>query len=367
MEAHITGGVAAGRGSWTAPTRPPLSVGIVLAEHFTLSAFSLFLDPLRLAADEGDRSRPIRCRWAIMGSRPDPVRASCGVAVAPTSGFVDPRELDYVVVVGGILHAGRQVDAPTIAYLKRVAAAGTTLVGLCTGSFILCRAGLMDGRRCCVSWFHYQDFATEFPDREAVADRLFVVDADRITCAGGAGVADLANHLVERHVGRAAAQKSREVLLFDRAREGSAAQPHPAIADGAADPRVRRALLLMEQHLSDPLPIAMIATRLGISVRQLERSFHAVLGQRPAVLYRRLRLRYARWLLDNTDRSVTDIALDAGFADCAHFSRQFKELHGFPPSDNRAATRQARAAGPMPPVAAEPALDAQLAAQRVFD
>lgn len=366
MEAQRIGGMVAGRGSWTA-ARPRLSVGIVLAEHFTLSAFSLFLDPLRLAADEGDRSRPIRCRWAIMGSRPDPVRASCGVAVALTSSFVDPRELDYVVVVGGVLHAGRQVDAPTIAYLKRAADAGATLVGLCTGSFILCRAGLMDGRRCCVSWFHYQDFVAEFPDREAVADRLFVVDGDRITCAGGAGVADLANYLVERHLGRAAAQKSREVLLFDRAREGSAAQPHPAIAESAADPRVRRALLLMEQHLSDPLPISTIATRLGISVRQLERGFHAVLGLRPAEQYRRLRLRYARWLLDNTDRSVTDIALHAGFADCAHFSRQFKELHGFSPTGNRAATRQTRAAGPLSPGGADPGRVTQLAAQRVFD
>jgi transcriptional regulator GlxA family with amidase domain len=54
-------------------------------------------------------------------------------------------------------------------------------------------------------------------------------------------------------------------------------------------------------------------------------------------------LRYARWLLDNTSRQVTDIALDAGFADCAHFSRQFKAAHGFAPSEQRGSTRQAGA------------------------
>lgn len=315
------------------PARAPLSVGILLADNFTLSAFSLFIDHLRLAADEGDRSRPIQARWSIMGNRPEPARASCGITVGRTSGLVDPRELDYVVAVGGLLHTGPQVDGETGAYLRAAAEAGVTLVGLCTGSFILCRAGLMRGRRCCVSWYHYQDFVDEFPDHPSpIADRLFLVDGNRITCAGGGGTADLATHLVERHLGRAVAQKARQVMMFDRARAGYEAQPHPPVADAVADTRIRRALLLMEQNIADPLPIAAIAARLGLSTRQMERLFRTALGQRPTALYRTVRLRYARWLLDTTDRSVTDIALASGFTDCAHFSRQFKERYGVSPS-----------------------------------
>ncbi len=120
-----------------------------------------------------------------------------------------------------------------------------------------------------------------------------------------------------------------------RARAGSDAQPHPPVAEGIVDERIRRAMLLMEQHLTDPLPIAEIAIRLRLSTRQLERLFQSVAGMRPAEFYRSLRLRYARWLLDNTNRQVTDIALDAGFSDCAHFSRQFKAVHGFAPSKTR--------------------------------
>src|SRR5215469_17612720 len=85
--------------------RPPLRVGIVLAHHFTLSAFAVFIDHLRLAADEGDRSRPLHVQWSIMSSRPEPVPASCGVMLSPTSGLLPPESLDYVVVVGGVLHA----------------------------------------------------------------------------------------------------------------------------------------------------------------------------------------------------------------------------------------------------------------------
>lgn len=341
--------------------RKPLSVGFVLANHFTLSAFSLFVDHLRLASDEGDGSRQILCRWAVMTRGNLPVRSSCGMVVHGTGDLSEPRKFDYLVVVGGLLHAGPQIDDATVVYLKSAARSGVPLVGLCTGSFILARLGLMQGRACCVSWYHHHDFMAEFPDHELVADRLFVADNDRITCAGGGGTADLATFLIERHLGRAVAQKSRHVLMLDRARAGSDAQPHPPVGAAVVDERIRRAMLLMEQNLNDPLSIAEIAKRLHLSARQLERLFQTACGKRPAEFYRALRLRYADWLLKNTDRGVTDIALDAGFADCAHFSRQFKAAHGFAPSAHRG-----RARTDAPDNAALPAGHQRLAAFRVF-
>jgi len=316
-------------------TRAPLRVGIILAEHFTLSAFAVFTDHLRLAADEGDRSRPLHVQWSIMASRQVSVPASCGVLIEPTSGFIPPEQLDYVVVVGGILHAGPQVDEATVRYLREANASNIPLIGICTGSFILCRAGLMKGRRSCVSWYHYQDFLEAFPGQTVIADRLFLADGPRITCAGGAGTAALATHLIEQHLGRAVAQKASQVLLFDRERSGSDAQPHPPLSETVREPRVRRALLLMEQNLTRPVAIAAIADELGVSVRQLERVCREHVGMGPASLYRQLRMRYAHWLVENTDRSVTEIAIEAGFADCAHFSRQFKDAYGLSPSTRR--------------------------------
>ena len=319
---------------------PSLRVGIILAEHFTLSAFAVFVDHLRLAADEGDRSRPMRVQWSIMSARHEPISASCGVALQPTSALLSPDALDYVVVVGGILHAGPQVDEFTLRYLREAGASRTPLIGICTGSFVLCRAGLMKGRRSCVSWYHYQDFREAFPDHEVVADRLFLADGPRITCAGGAGAAALASHLIERHLGRATAYKASQVLLFDGPRQGTDAQPHPPMSESVNEPRVRRALLLMEQNLTRPIAVAAIAEELGVSVRQLERLCREHLGLGPASLYRQLRMRYANWLIENTDRSVTEIAIEAGFADCAHFSRQFKDVYGFSPSRHRVQPHQ---------------------------
>ena len=312
-----------------------LSVGFILTNNFTLTALSTFIDGLRLAADDGDGSRQIRCRWTIMGARPHPVRASCGVEIARWEPLTDPRRFDYIVIVGGLLHTGPQFDDETLAYLRAAASYGVTLIGVCTGSFVLSRIGLMKGRRCCVSWYHYRDFVEEFPDLEPVADQLYVVDRNRITCSGGAGVADLAAYLIERHLGRACAQKTMHIMLIDKARPASQSQPQPPSSNTVANDRVRRALLLMEQHLSDPLTVEEIARRLSISTRQFERLFRLSTGMSPTGFYRNLRLRYGLWLLHNTERSITMIALETGFADCAHFSRQFRDLYGVSPSATR--------------------------------
>src|SRR6202050_5464947 len=237
-------------------TRPPLRVGVILAHHFTLSAFAVFVDHLRLAADEGDRSRPLHVQWYILARRPAPVPDRCGVTLQPTTGLLPLEALDYLVVIGGILHAGPQVDEATMRYLREAGATTMPMIGICTGSFVLCRAGLMKGRRSCVSWYHYQDFLAAFPEKTVGRDRLFLADGPRITCAGGAGAAALGTHLMEQHVGRAAAHKASQVLLFARPRSGNESQPHPPLSASVAEPRVRRALLLLEQNLARPIHVA---------------------------------------------------------------------------------------------------------------
>ncbi len=312
----------------------PVRFGFVLARDFTLSAFSLFLDHVRLAADEGDRSRQLGARWSIFTSNGREERSSCGVYVAPTARFTDPGEFDYLVVVGGLLDGSEPLGPAACDYLKEAAARGVTLIGLCTGTFILCRLGLMRNRRCCVSWYHHADFLVEFPDYTVVADRVFVDDGDRITCAGGTGTADLAHSLITRHLGASVAQKAGQVLMLDQLRGSNDSQPHPPLGiEGSG--KVARALLLMEQNIAEPLSIEQIADRVHLSRRQLERAFQKMLGKTPAVAYRDIRLRFAHWLTTQTSRSLTRIAQDAGFADTAHFSRTFRARYGVSPSAAR--------------------------------
>ena len=316
----------------SAPT--PLRVGFILANNFTLTAFANFVDILRLAADEGDKSRPIRCQWQIMSHSDEAIRASCGAYLRATSGLVDPANLDYIVVVGGLLHNGPQLHAKSEEYLRGAARTNTKLVGVCTGRFILCRLGLLEGRKCCISWYHYRDFLEEFGDLVPIADQLYIVDGDRITCSGGTGVSYLAAALVERHLGPAIAQKALHILQIDRARPGSAAQPAPPMALSGDNDRVSRALLIMEQNLARPISVAEIAAHVHTSARQLERLFKEKVGCAPHSAYLRLRLKHAKWML-NSDLSLAAIAADTGFADGAHLSKTFKLVYGINPSEQR--------------------------------
>lgn len=324
---------------------PRLKVGVVMLRDFTLLPFAGFIDVLRLATDDGDLSRQRACRWTVMSSQGQVVRASCGTEVHVDAAFRDPRDFDYLVVVGGLLHEAPQADAATDRYLLRAADAGVPLIGLCTAVFTLIRLGLMAGRQCCVSWYHYWDLRKTFPDITPIADHLFVVDGPRITCAGGTGAVDLAAWLVARHLGRAVADKALHILLAEGARPADAPQPHVVIDRQARDPRLEDAVNFIEQNLAQPPRIEDVAERVGLSRRQLERLFREEFGMSPWKYALGRRLRQGHLLLTRTGHSITDIAHECGFADASHFSRHVRTTFGAPPQTVRDAALAAAASG----------------------
>lgn len=338
----------------TASARIParkLNVGFVLVQRFTLVAFAAFVDALRLAADDGDRSRQNDCTWTLVGRPGQAIRASCGFGLTPTEPYGDPERYDYIVVVGGLLHGGQQVPDEAISFLRRAAAARKPLIGLCTGSFVLARAGLLKGYRACVSWFHQAEFARDFPEIDMVSDQMFVIDRDRMTCAGGTSVIHLAAYLVEHHLGRARANKSLRIMIEDTPLPAQTPQP-PAMCDiEVPDPLVKRAVLLIEQTLDTPKSVDWLADRVAVGVRQLERRFRSAVGLSPRDFALRLRLTHARWLVEHTARPMTAIALECGFTDASHFTRRFHRMHGTAPTALRLSSRQGSEPGDEPEIA----------------
>lgn len=311
-----------------------ITFGIVLLPNFTLTAFSGFIDLLRLASDEGDMSRPVRCSWKIVSESMAPIRASCGIQVLPFATFDEAGSFDYVVVVGGLLHSGPPASEATIRYIRAAAQGTATLVGICTGVFALMRADIMEGYRTCVSWFHYWDFLERFPNasqENLIADRLFVIDRRRITCSGGRASIDVAAAILLRHFEASIVQKALRILQVDGAQKGSAPQPHPLSIKPTANPKVRRAILLMEQHVEKPYSLADLARKMDMSVRQLERLFTTEVGLSPASFWRQMRIDVAAWLLTSSDRTVADIATSCGFSDASHLGREFRKSFGASP------------------------------------
>jgi transcriptional regulator GlxA family with amidase domain len=318
-------------------TSPRLRIGFVLARSFTLSAFGMFVDTLRLASDELDRSGRVLADWQVLGSTGHLITSSCGVQVAPTSHFVDPGGFNYIIVVGGLLNSDSPVDNETIAYLRRAAARKVPLIGVCTGTFILAEAGLMRHHQTCVSWLHYQTFRDRFPDHEARADRIFNLDRTRGSCAGGSSAADMAAFIVRRHISKEAERNALEVLQIDKARSALDIQPRRPLSIECDDPRLKAVLIIMERHMEHTISISKLAASVGVSRRQLERLFMEKTNSSPASVYKRVRLERAKHLLMQTKAPLIEIAMEVGFGNASHFAQVFRRTFGQSPTKLRSA------------------------------
>ncbi|WP_246658474.1 GlxA family transcriptional regulator [Mesorhizobium sp. GR13] len=318
----------------------------MLAREFTLSPLSLFIDTLRLAGDDGDRSRRVAFDWQIVGERGLPLRSSCGIEILPTCDVGNPESYDHIVVVGGLLKATHELSREKEEFLLAAARLKKPLVGLCTASFALARYGLLDNHSACVSWFHIRDFRASFPNVDARADSLYLIDRSRATCAGGTGAADLAGQLVKKYLNDVSAQKAANVLMLDRIRSVRDPQPISDMFPGATSSLVKRALLLMESNLHESLSIAEIASQLQISNRQLERRFALELGMGPADAYGAVRINFARKLLADESLQIAEVAFRSGFISASHFSRVFRQHTGVSPSELRTRMRPDRDANP---------------------
>lgn len=319
---------------------PTLSVGFVLADRFTLTAFASFVDVLRLAADTGDKSRPIRCKWTVLSRDMQPIRASCGIQVHPDARLGNPSDFDYIVVVGGLVEQIETIGPDYTAFLKAAAARGVPLIGLCTGSFILHDAGLMDGYKCCVSWFHRADFLERFAGLEPVSDQIFVVDRDRLTCSGGSSAAHLAGYLVESAIGRRAAVKSLRILIVDGFHSDGKAQPGVPMELKCSDNTVQRALVIMEQEIESTLLIGDVAQRLSVSRRTLEERFRKAIGMSPLQAMSHLKMHRAKQLLQDRTLRISEVAVATGFCDTSHFTRTFSKFEKCTPSAYRLMANQ---------------------------
>ncbi len=313
-----------------------LRTGVVVTHNFTLLALANFVEAMRLATDVGDRSQPHYCEWHLMSVDGNPVRSSCGIEVTPWSKLQPGVVFDYLVVIGGLLDDSAEYDDVLIAYLRDSAKVGVPLVGLCTGSFILADAGLMDGLRCCVHGYHVEEFSTRFPKVNPDTSRIFLEDENIITCAGGIASFDLAAYLIERHCGRERALKIQHHAVIDRFRNGQHDQlPISDPYFDVSDRFVRNSLFIMEQNIHRSIPIDRIATMVGCSRRHLNRVFKSTMGSSPSNYFSAMRLNHASWLLANSNHSITEIATECGFSDGAHLARRFKAKFGKLPSEAR--------------------------------
>ncbi len=312
---------------------PDIKVSFILSPKFTLLPFAGFIDCLRHAADEADHSRQIYCQWQVVAPEVESIHASCGVKVTPTNTIRKTGDSDYLVICGGRLPWCLDVPDETLQFICDSYHRGTTIIGLCTGSFIIAKAGLLSGKRCALHSMHRTQFEKLFPDTHPTTDRNYLSDQGIITCNGGTSTIDLACEIIETHSGKARALKALNGLVVD-SRRTAHHMPHRPYAHltTCGNWRVEQATAMMEQNFSSPHSVSTLANQLSSSTRELNRAFNKHAHASPSQIYRKMRLAHGSWLLNNSSRTITQISLECGFSDAAHFSRWFKKTYGKSPS-----------------------------------
>ncbi len=317
--------------------KPDLRVGFILMNQFTLVPVAGLVDSLRFAADKSFRSQQIFCKWDWMTCDDLPVVASCGMPVSPTKPLSVVGEYDYVVVAGGLLSETRDPPERLLSLLRDLHSTGTPIIALCSGSFVLGKARLLDGRRCAVHFTIREEFIQRFPDAEVLVDKSFVDDKGIITCPGGTAI-DLAANLISRHCGAIRAQKGLEYLLV----EDEEIKRHAPTEKSSVtelhiykNALVERAISYMRNHMDEPSSLRELAASVGTNERQLHRAFMSNTNDSPAHYWRKLRLDHAKRLLMTTSQHVTQIAYATGFSDASHFILWFRKEFGETPCSFR--------------------------------
>lgn len=317
----------------------PISVAFLLVDRFSMIAFSSAIEPLRLANREA--GRPLY-RFKLFSEEGEGCCASNGIDIRVDGRFADATGFDMLLVCGGVdIHAldHRRLNAA----LRLGVTRGAVIGALCTGSYVLAQAGLLDGYRATVHWENKEGLLLERADL-TLSSELFEIDRKRVTCAGGTAAADMVLALITRDHGPDLASAVAEQLILHRIREPGERQRTDLCANlGIAHPKLLRVISLMEQHVDEPLSNLDLADAVHLSTRQLERLFIRYLNLSPAKFYLKIRLERARKLIRQTALPLMAIAMDCGFTSASHFSKAYLDHFGRPPSTERKVGQRATA------------------------
>ncbi|WP_406007472.1 helix-turn-helix domain-containing protein [Streptomyces sp. NBC_00637] len=279
-----------------------------------------------------------------------------GLALAPDRTLAWLSRADLILVPGLDDHL-TPAPAPVLDALRRAHARGSTLAALCGGAFTLAQAGLLDGRRAITHWNLIDLLRTHHPRVTVVPDALFIEDDNIWTAAGTAAGIDLCLHLVRRSHGAEAAATIARSMVTAPFRTGTQAQfiEHPTPhthRDADTLAAVREHAL---RHLHEPLSVAALAARAGMSPRSFARHFAAETGATPLRWLLDQRIAAAQKLLERTDLPMPEVARRAGFGSEVTMRQHFAARLATSPRAYRAAfsTRSATgsAAGGSNPIA----------------
>lgn len=259
------------------------------------------------------------------------VGSSTGMRVSVDAAAADAGPLQLALVAGGDVFPAHPVSPELAGAARVLAGRARRTASICTGTFVLAAAGLLDGRRATTHWRHAGILARAYPRIEVVPDAIYVEDGPVLSSAGVSAGIDLSLALVERDYGAGVARDVARSLVVFLQRPGGQSQFSPALR--AALPRTAPLRGLCDTVAADPAgdySLAALAAMVNVSPRHLTLLFRDELNTTPARYIERIRFDTARDLLD-AGHSVTETAARSGFGSAETLRRAFIQHVGVSP------------------------------------
>lgn len=315
-----------------ADIRARQSVGFLLVRNFALMSYASAVEPLRAA----------NLMASIELYNPIPLAVGGGILTSSSGAMFNCEDL---AAVGPTCHTifvcagGSPEDWVTVkpahAILRRLSRQGVRIGGISSGAFILAEAGLLQNRDFTVHWEHAGLFRELYPKLTPRQAR-YVIDRDRVTCAGGVAPLDLMHALIAERMGSHFSRRVSDWYLHTAIAEPAAPQRGSAPERfGTYNQTLLTVLEKMEATIERPLARAEMARVAGVSERHLDRLFSEHFQKGFLETYRDIRLQHARRLLEQSPLSLAEISLATGFSSPGHFSRAFRNLYSATPGTIR--------------------------------
>ncbi len=318
--------------SETTPAKP-FRVGFLVLPHASLLTVASTLDPLRSA----NRHLGYEAfQWLVVSPSAGSVALTCGLDLPAMPELSAVRGFDMLIVIAGF-RVAEVMTAPLLRDIRKVASTVPAIGAIDTGTWVLAKAGLLEGKRVTVHWEDIEALAQDYPELEVLPDRYVL--SGNVTTAGGAGPAfDMMVNLIRQRFG---AQLAHEVASsFITSTTDRATPQRRSQYGGVAIPdKVAAAIHVMEATIATPLTTRALAQRARLSVRGLETLFQSSLGYSPGAFYSELRLQAARRILATGTEPMADIAIRTGFSSASVLSRAFTRRFGESARDFRRQNR----------------------------
>jgi transcriptional regulator GlxA family with amidase domain len=306
-------------------------IGFLLQPNFTMMALSSALEPLRMA---NQLSGKILYTWTMISEDGDAVAASDGLSVNVDCSIDKQSLYDVVLVCAGIA-VKDSITKANLSWLNYLSRHKVTLGGICTGSYLLAKAGLLDGITCTIHWELLAGWQEDFPHIKST-NQLFTIDGNRWCSSGGTAPMDLMLCLIGKAHGKALQIAICEMFSHEHVRDESEMQRIPLQhVIGANQSKLQEIVHLMEANIEEILSLDELACYVTLSRRQLERLFQRYLHCSPHRYYLQIRLTRARQLIKQTNMSIIEVAICCGFVSTPHFSKCYRNTFNMPPRDER--------------------------------